>query len=92
MSVALHCQCLTRALLAWEAHVHAELGRSPMEFQATCREHATAYLATLEAELRADLDGVREALARLRSPLCAPEEKADVPEKHGRTRAPDGHA
>jgi hypothetical protein len=92
MSVAQHCQCLTRALLAWEAHAHAELGHFPPGFQARCREHAAAYLTSLETELRADLAGVREALARLRPPLCAPEENAAVPEKHGRPDAPDGHA
>ena len=78
MSVAQHCQCLTRALFSWEAHVHADLGLFPSDFQTCCREHVAAYLTSLEVELRADLEGVQEALKEIR--LGSKDKTSDVQE------------
>lgn len=60
MHLSEHCRYLLGLLLAWEEHVHHELGYYPDEFQKSCRSYVAAYLTTMEEELENELRVVRE--------------------------------
>ena len=69
MSVACHCECLSKLVFAWERNVHNDLGFFPAEFRETIHGYVLQYIDKIEKELATDLNAARTLKERMKTPI-----------------------